>query len=315
MSTPMIKSMTVKDFMTQELEGERWYVENLLAKGGKMLFYGDTGIGKSRWLFALSKALLEGAPEFMGFRIDQSVEHRVLYICADMPERDAIDLFQKCYPDTEAWWLGENFRIEFCENTIELTDTDTYAYFQDTIEVFAPTLIIVDSLKGVIDPTMISKPGVGKRFYDLWNTLVDTDVVSTIFSHHEKKEQAIGGFNAKPPSGKAMFSGSKDWADHVTAMLQIYEIKGKIFLAQHKMRGFRWPTKQLKQAKGSLLWEEDISEAEKKLRHMFYEGVDHSNIVAHVTDKTVWNGSSLSRATAYRRLNELSQRVLYEEGA
>lgn len=309
MSSPYddVKVQDAYDFIISDILEEPWIIENVIVSGGRTLFWGDTGIGKSRVLFSLIKSLLTGEP-FLSMAVPPR-ENRVYYICADMPEQDAKRLLTACFPDAEnERWLKEGrWRIYYSRNNIDLLDPGEYAFLKESIRDFDPTVVIADTLSGICDPLLVNQSGTAKKFYDLWNDLVGP-TVGSLFSHHEKKPQQQQGFNVKPLSGKALFSGDQGWLNYASIGMQLYKAGGGLYLKGHKVRGLEW-SKRLRQATDSLLWVEDVSEVELAMRSMIQAGKPKAAIVAAITDKGVWNGQAMSSATAYRRIQEYEDSI------
>lgn len=290
---------SIDELLELELEHEEWVVDPFLPAGGRMLLYGETGVGKSQVAMTMALAVLQGLPFLDKFGTTRG---NVCYIQADMPLvewKERIQLSTKHLPTTSGF-----FQI-FCAETLNILEEARHperSQFREWIIEFGPKLVIVDVLSETHqeDENDNSVPG---PVYNAWKKIVGTQA-GILFVHHEKKP-------AEYRNNKYSFSGAHKWLDLCSSSLRVSESRNQIFLENPKAarNAARADKIALDRDPQTLLVRPAGKPVEVAFRQMMEAGKTKSEIVAEVTDINKYKDGIIPKTTAYRRFKEVGYDV------
>lgn len=211
-----------------------WLVDPLIAHGNRVMFFGESGCGKSWLMLDLAIALSLGKPWLGHYAIPQS--RTVLYLDEEMSKKVLQRRLKQLSGGIEVdapdqLWFGSHLGIHFTEAM------DTQALLSDLKnEGIDPEVIIVDTFRRVFTGNENDAGEVG-RFWDSIEPILAAGK-TLIVSHHMKKPSQNG-----PLSLKHMASGSTNIVGQLDAAYAVTrEAKNAINLECVKSRDTEEPS-------------------------------------------------------------------------
>jgi len=286
---------SVDDVIGLELEHESWIVDPFLPAGGKMLLYGETGVGKSQIAMTMALACLQGAPFLGKFPTQRG---NICYIQADMP---LVEWKERLARSCSHLSDRSGFFQIYCAETLNILNEarrPDSSQFREWIIEFDPSLVIVDVLSETHqeDENDNSVPG---PVYHAWRKIVGPKP-GILFVHHEKKPSEFR-------NNKYAFSGAHKWLDLCSSSLRVSESRNVIYLENPKAaRNAKRMEKLALRRDEETLLVYPSKPVEAVFQQMVEQGKSIKEIVAEVTNAHKYQDGIMSQPTAYRKLKQMN---------
>lgn len=281
------------DFAAQDLGSEMFLIEPFLPAGGKAILHGKRGHGKSALSLTMAQAVATGG-SFLG-SYPCTTPGPVVSIGIDMTVRLQQDRARRiagAHPELRD-------RLFFCPSdnridVIEMAEDDPE--WAAEVRSLRPALVIIDTLRNShrLDENASETPGL---VFDAWRRLVGP-TAAMLFLHHDRKTFDSG-------SRDEDWRGAGAWFDEIDAGLH---------MIRSKKQGFRLEFSRVRTCDDQdpipltldetslLLRPSELPPVELEILRMMGQNAPRAEIIEMAMDHGRWNGSALSQATVYRRL-------------
>lgn len=196
------------DLLAEPREAVPFLVDPYIPRGGNILFYGKTSIGKSPLTWELARCVGAGTP-FFGH---QTQKGRVLYLEVDTPKmlvRERLRDAGLLTAENVTWAFAGAFNI--------LNSKDpAVAGLKAAQAAIAPDLVIINTLRKVYAGDDINSD-VPKRVYREFAAIFPQ--AARNFVHHERKTK--GGLDDAQIDEREDFAGSAAWLNDAQVGLQL----------------------------------------------------------------------------------------------
>lgn len=281
------------DLLAEPREAVPFLVDPYVPRGGTVLFYGKTSIGKSPLTWELARCLGSGTP-FFGHLTERG---RVLYLEVDTPKM----LIRERLRDA-GLMTAENVWWEFAEPFNVLKPGPVITRLKEAFMAVRPDLVIVNTLRKVYAGDDVSSD-MPKEVYGAFARLFPGATVW--YTHHERKTR--GGLEAAEIDEREDFAGSAAWLNDAQVGLQLLRDprpkdgdKSALYvrLAHGKSQVSECLAPLHLILRDGAHWS-IASDDERAKVVSIWHGTDGSNEVKRAA---VMSGLGISRATAGRRL-------------
>jgi hypothetical protein len=214
-----------------------WFITDLLTSTGYGLFVGDPGVGKTQILIRLGMAVALGG-SFMDLAINPDLGPRRVMMFALEMNAVGVKKFLNDMTDVDEATedrLHDNFFIYPQDREIHLDDDKSHHVFEQYLQEYKPSLVIIDSLSKAVRGSLNKDEDVRKvnTYLDYVRRRFGCAIIAV---HHSKKRQA---------NDHRAYDSDMDWvygsrfittdADFVLAFTHTGE-RGKIMVHYSKVR-------------------------------------------------------------------------------
>lgn len=281
--------------LTHAFPEELYLVEPVMPSGGHVLLHGKRGLGKTQLALTLAHDIIAGTP-FLGCL--QTRQGRVAYVQADMPPKLQQARLQQLNAMMPVAY-GGTLRYYLVDTQLDIMTDKGAAWMQD-IRDYAPALVIVDTLRKShrLDENSSDTP---VAVYGAWRAAVGP-TPTIVYLHHDRKTSFDG-----PVNRDEEFRGSGAWLDEADLGIHIMESKGGIVLEWSKHRTFdpeQVGNRFSLQLNPDTLLFATANPVDAYLRDALKRGLPRDQILTTLQDTNRWGPHALSRATAFRRLED-----------
>lgn len=210
-------TISVKEFIDQEIPQPTFLVEPYVPSAGIVFVHGPKSVGKSPLSWALAQAVTSGHP-FLSLPTRHA---RVLYIEVDTPRVLVHPRLKLLRPIPDDWLM--HFDAPF--NVVDPTDRTT-ARLKAISREFRPGLVILNTLRKshFLDDKESDSPG---RVYGAIQSLFPEAVTWVV--HHDKKS----GDLSVPRNTAEDHSGSQAWRNDAQVVLHIVSAGDHLMRIEH----------------------------------------------------------------------------------
>ncbi len=195
------------DLLTEPRESVPFLVDPYVPRGGTVLFYGKTSIGKSPLTWELAKCVGAGIP-FFGHL---ATPGKVLYLEVDTPKILVRERLREAGLLTaeNVWW-------EFADSFNVLRPGPIVARLKEAQLAVRPDLVIVNTLRKVYTGDDVNSD-IPKQVYGTFASLFPQAAIW--YTHHERKSR--GGIEDATIDEREDFAGSAAWLNDAQVGLQL----------------------------------------------------------------------------------------------
>lgn len=181
-TTPKPQWFDLDTFFDQESEGLKWVIPELLPVGETIILAGSPKSGKTLLAIDVAFAVATGESAFLKEAVTQG---RVLIISADESPHS-----------TKTKLIKRGFRRSDASNVQVMTNFDLRQMkaLEERLEVFRPTLVIIDSLKRIAHGQQVSENSAefADSIYTIKELLTAYKAAGILIHHTSKNQEAMG---------------------------------------------------------------------------------------------------------------------------
>jgi archaellum biogenesis ATPase FlaH/DNA-binding MarR family transcriptional regulator len=181
-TTPKTQWFDLDTFFDTEIEGLKWTITELLPVGETVILAGPPKSGKTLLAIDCAFAIATGESTFMKESVTQG---RVLIVSVDESAHS-----------TKAKLIKRGFRRSDASNVQVMTSFDVRQIkaLEERLEVFRPTLVIIDSLKRITHSQQISENSAefADNIYTIKELLTKYKASGILIHHTSKNQEAMG---------------------------------------------------------------------------------------------------------------------------
>lgn len=181
-TTPKPQWFDLDTFFDQESQGLKWVIPELLPLGETVILAGSPKSGKTLLAIDAAFAVATGESTFLKEAVTQG---RVLIISVD----ESAD-------STKAKLIKRGFRRGDASNVQVMTQFDVRQIkaLEERLEVFRPTLVIIDSLKRIVHGQQVSENSAefADNIYTIKELLTRYKAAGILIHHTSKNQDALG---------------------------------------------------------------------------------------------------------------------------
>jgi len=181
-TTPKPQWFDLDSFLNLEAEGLKWVIPELLPVGETVILAGPPKSGKTLLAIDAAFAVATGESAFLKEAVTQG---RVLIISVDESAHS-----------TKAKLIKRGFRRSDASNVQVMTQFDVRQMIalEERLEVFRPTLVIIDSLKRIAHSLQISENSAefADNIYTIKELLTKYKAAGILIHHTSKNQDALG---------------------------------------------------------------------------------------------------------------------------
>lgn len=222
-------------------EPPRWVIDGMICQGDLHLLIGEMNAGKSWITMAMTVALTEGWPSFLGHDVIRP--GRVLYFDEENPEDMVVERLQRLGLTAKG---SENLR--YVKDAGIRLDKDPDTVLDEAMD-FRPTLIILDSLTRIHTQDENSAGSMAALFNDAIKPLAREADAAVVLIHHVNKSD--GSATWKRARGSSDITSFPDAGYDVT-MKDDGSIRFKNFKARRKAQSGKMYLSLLDKPDGSI---------------------------------------------------------------
>lgn len=199
-----MKAISWHDLVAEPLLKIEFLIHPYVPRGGTILLYGKTSIGKSPLTWEMARCVGSG-DLFFG---NATVPGRVLYIELDTPRQLVQPRLEAIVPAPNVWWTF----LPSCHIVTDLRIQQTLRELQEQVK---PDFTIINTLRQVHQGDE-KDAALPDRIYKTFHAIFPQS--ANLFVHHDKKTPSQSDFAGEPDEA---FSGHQAWYNNVQTGLHL----------------------------------------------------------------------------------------------